>query len=359
VNCEGSSKPPDEWGACVECGRWLKTLNPDGAVPLHVVPSCSSKRAAPDEWNACLECGRQFVPYDADKIAKDRDRLEKSLRPDGTVPGHNEVKLPSVRQIYCAAPELELTHADGSQIELRVMAAVAPDSELQRRLDAGDVYSWDAIDWYNIRPPDCICPANETHSMCPASWHDVAEPKKHIKPAARKQAKIGHLAFQYAAAVVTGWLQALRQDRSITLELMRGISRGFLATYKETKLYWYEEHARVLACGYSESRIMQRRRYYPRPPDLSAAVNWPIQSTAADHMNLAIIGVWADLKKLKRPARLLVQLHDALDVEHHPSDRSDVENILKEHMSAPRKLTNGRTLNIPLEIKQGQYWSEV
>lgn len=309
---------------------------------------------ATDEWGACLECGRQFK----------QEQLAKGL------PQHREVKLPSMRQIYCAAPELslsqrmyvlarrgwELTHADCSQLELRVMAAVAPDDELQRRLDAGDVYSWDAIDWYSIRPPGCTCTGAHT---CAASWEGVAEPKKHIKPAARKQAKIGHLAFQYAAAVVTGWLQALRQDRSITLEVMRNNRRGFLKTYTGTERYWYEEHQRVMATGYSESRIMQARQYYPRPPDLSAAVNWPIQATAADHMNLAIVGVWQDLKKLKRPARILVQLHDALDIEHHPADRSDVENILKEHMSAPRRLTNGRVLNIPLDIKQGTYWSEV
>jgi len=243
-----------------------------------------------------------------------------------------------LRVMYRAAPSHVLVHADKSQLELRVMAAVAQDDELQKRLDTGDVYSEDARDWFQLGA-DC----------------DV----KKLKPAARKSAKIIHLGAQYAAGTNTIYSQALRQDRGMKFQLCDLLHKGFKKTYHRTVSYWGEEQERVRATGYSEGRVLFGRRTYPREPPITEVANYPIQRTAAEMMNVETIELWRALKKYVPKARLIAQLHDALDVECREKDRGEVERIMQDVLGTRQYTIEGKQHTFPIEMKVGTYWSEV
>lgn len=258
--------------------------------------------------------------------------------------------LPSMRQMYRAARGKRLVHADASQGELRVMAAVAPDDVLTERLASGDVYSADAKDWFRLGE----------------SLKDI----KTLKPAARKASKIIHLASQYGAGTNKVWLQGLKQDTTLGYDITKALHAGFKRTYFQTVKYWEEEYARVKACGYSESRIMFTRRVYPRIPAMPEVVNYPIQTTLANLMNCAMCGIDDDLKQVpgaKFPFKSLLeggsdfvtQLHDAFDIEAWREDVPIVIEIMKKHMEKPYTLPNGRILQVPVEIKVDRYWDRV
>jgi DNA polymerase I-like protein with 3'-5' exonuclease and polymerase domains len=243
-----------------------------------------------------------------------------------------------MRAMYRAARGKVFVHADKSQLELRVMAARAPDRELQRRLDSGDVYTADAIDWFQLPP---------------------GTTKKTLKPEARKASKIIHLGSQYHAGLRAVYQQCLRQDPSITYRMATALHAGFLKTYADTVSYWEAEHAQVLLQGYSEGAVLGGRRYYPQPPPVTETANYPIQRTAAEMMNLETIEVWKRLRKVVPTARLVFQLHDAVDVECYKRDVRQVISVLEDVMNNATYSILGRQHTFPIEVKVGEHWSDV
>lgn len=276
-------------------------------------------------------------------------RLRPGWNSCGTDTGRFSCSEPNVmnmeqvlRHMLAPAPGMALVHADKSQLELRVMAVVAADHVLQDALDSQDVYSFDARSWFGL-PQEM----------------DV----KKLKPAARKAAKIIHLGRQYGAGLKTVYGQALRQDRSFTLSRVKLLSSAFDTTYYRTNRYWHEEMGRVLETGYSESRLLGRRRTYPRPPELSETVNYPIQATASDLMNLETIELDKRLTAEVPGACIVMQLHDAVDVECREEDVPRVEAIIDEVMDREWTI-EGLTRKFGIERKTAysskeQTWAEL
>lgn len=242
-----------------------------------------------------------------------------------------------LRAMYGAPPGRVLVHADASQLELRVMAAVAEDLELMRRLATGDVYTADAIDWFKL-PPDTT--------------------KHTIKPSARAQAKEVHLASQYGAGEKTVWLSVLDKIRTFSFKAARLLNKGFLTTYSRTTEYWEEEMERIAATGYSESHILGRRKVFPRMPDRSQAVNYPIQSTAADVANLWMLEVDRRVRAEKLDAFPVHQFHDASDSESCEDDADRVAYIMKDCGKMEHKI-NGKWVSFPMEVKISSNWADL
>jgi DNA polymerase-1 len=242
-----------------------------------------------------------------------------------------------LRCIYGAKPGCVLVHADKSQAELRMMEAISGDPELKRRLDTGDVYTEDAKDWFGL-------PKHFT--------------KKEVKPDARKAAKILHLGSQYGAGLATVYKQALVQDRTTKWATAANLFKCFYASYAATVTWWGEELERVRKTGYSEGRILGGRRYYPRDPPPTETNNYPCQRTVGEMMNLETVAVHRRLKSDVPSARLVIQLHDAVDVEVPERHAGKVERILTEEMDTEYTI-EGRTRRFPIEIKQGRHWDEV
>ena len=103
--------------------------------------------------------------------------------------------------------------------------------------------------------------------------------------------------------------------------------------------------------GYVET-MFHRRRYIPelksnhymvRQFGSRAAMNTPIQGTAADIMKLAMIHVYQELKEKNLDAKLVLQVHDELIIECQESCKEAVKEILKNNME------NVILLKVPLE----------
>lgn len=275
---------------------------------------------------------------DVDHAIGTDGRLRPGWNSCGTDTGRFSCSEPNVmnveqllRHMFGPAPGNVMVHADKSQLELRVMAGVAEDNALQDALDSGDVYSYDARFMFNL-PAD-------------------ANVKKDY-PGLRRSSKTIHLGRQYGAGKKVVFGQALRQDRRFTLDRVSTFMTAWDKLYYRTVSYWKEEMARVLAQGYSESRLSRRRRVYPRPPDLSEVANYPVQSTAADVMNYEIIKLWRRLKADVPKARIVIQLHDAVDVECPEKFAGAVERIIDEELNSTWEI-NGRRIGLPIERKTG------
>jgi DNA polymerase I-like protein with 3'-5' exonuclease and polymerase domains len=245
--------------------------------------------------------------------------------------------LPSMRSMYRAGTGNILVHADYSQVELRVIAEITQDRALIEALATGDVYSYDARKWFGL-----------------ADNFDV----KKLKPQARKASKIIHLASNYAAGTPKVYQQALKQDRTMKYSAVSLLHNQFKQLYKGIVDYWASEQAKVGEVGYSESRIMRRRRVYPREPEITDVANYPIQSTASDIVNLAMIALDAQLKRYVPRARIITQLHDAFDVECPYREAKTVSKIVQECMEVEYDI-EGRKCKFPVEIKTGERWSDV
>lgn len=273
-------------------------------------------------------------------------RLRPGWNSCGTDTGRFSCSEPNVmnieqllRHMLAPAPGMAIVHADKKQLEIRVMAAVAADMVLQDAIQSGDLYTAEGRDYFNV-PTD-----------------------QPLKKAARQSAKIIRLARQYGAGLTTCYGQALRMDRTFTLSRTQLLMAKFDKRYYRTVEYWKEEMARVQQAGYSETRLSGRRRNYPYPPELSEVVNYPIQGTAADMMNDEIVALDERLRAELPSAAIIIQLHDAVDVECLEKDVPQVERIIDEVMD--REVTIcGVTRYFGIDRKttyhsQGGTWADV
>lgn len=321
----------------------------DALVQLLIDPSTPKelKEIIKLYWDATEVKKRRgtYVTSELIDHALSRDgRLRAGWNSCGTDTGRfsgSEPNLMNIEQImramYIAGPGCILVGADYSQLELRVMAAVAKDDVLQQFLKTGDVYTEDAKAFFKL-PPET------TKDTCDKTM--------------RKAAKIIHLGSQYAAGTPTVYRQALAQDRAMTWQACQLLHNQFKRTYARTVKYWFEEQERVRATGYSESRILHRRRVYPREPPITEVANYPIQSTASDIANLALITLDRELKQHVPSAKILVQLHDAFYVECRKKDERAVRSILEDVMTIPHVI-DGDSYEFPVEIKSSDRWSDL
>ena len=83
-----------------------------------------------------------------------------------------------------------------------------------------------------------------------------------------------------------------------------------------------------------------------------AAMNTPIQGTAADIMKIAMINVYNRLRKEKLDAQIILQVHDELIIETKIEEKEIVKTILKEEME------NAMKLKVPLkvEVSEAENW---
>ena len=114
--------------------------------------------------------------------------------------------------------------------------------------------------------------------------------------------------------------------------------------------------------GYVET-LFHRRRYIPelnsnnymvRQFGSRAAMNTPIQGTAADIMKIAMINVYNRLKNENLEAKIVLQVHDELIIECKKEIADDVKKLLQEEME------NATELKVPLEVEvsEAENWYE-
>ncbi len=314
-------KLPDPYDKKMYTNELLETISVDEASLLQLIVggACPSALLPIVEAYWDLQGEKKRLGYIKSELFDQALGPDGRLRPGwnscGTDTGRFSCSEPNVmnieqllRHMLAPAPGMAIVHGDKKQLEIRVMAVVAGDQLLQEAIDTGDLYSAEARGYFNI--PD-------------------SEP---VKKSARQSAKIIRLARQYGAGLKTCYAQALRMDRTFTLSRTQLLMASFDRRYYATVKYWHEEMQRVYEAGYSESRLLGRRRTYPMPPELSETVNYPIQATAADMMNMEILTLDERLRQDCPSAHIIIQLHDAVDVECPEADVPKVERIMDEVM---------------------------
>jgi DNA polymerase I-like protein with 3'-5' exonuclease and polymerase domains len=243
-----------------------------------------------------------------------------------------------LRAMYGVKPGRVLVHADFNQLEIWVRQVVTGDRALAAALATGDLYTADAINFFGLPPTTT---------------------KKTMKKAARDLCKMLHLATQYTAGIAAIYTQILgRGYLDVKYAQVAKYHDYFRRKYPDTVEYWKTEHAKVLACGYSETRIYNQRRFYPREPPPTETVNFPIQGTAAEVADIAMMRVDARLKREKIDANLVVQLHDAFDVDAPAECEQLVRSILTEEMERPIEI-EGKEHIFRVEVKASRNWADL
>ncbi|MBW4042298.1 MAG: DNA polymerase I [Acidobacteria bacterium] len=219
-----------------------------------------------------------------------------------------------------------LLTADYSQIEMRIMAHLSEDAGLIEAFQSGeDLHRFVGSRVFGVEPAD-------------------------VTPFMRTKVKAMSYGLAYGLSAF-GLSQQLRIDRREAEDLMQGYFERFGGV--RDYLRDVVEHARV--AGYTET-IFGRRRPFPdlnspnrvlRGNAERAALNAPIQGTAADIMKIAMIGVGKDMADQDLRSRLLLQVHDELVLEVAEGEREVLGEIVE------RRMRDAARLRVPLEVQVG------
>jgi len=230
-----------------------------------------------------------------------------------------------IRRAFVAAPGAVLVSGDYSQIELRVMAHLSGDPGLVEAFARGeDVHASTARRIFGTDgPPD---------------------------PALRSRAKIVNFGVMYGMGA-----RSLSQQMGIGLPEAQQFIKDYFRVFAGVREFLDRTVAEARRTGYATT-LFGRRRYLAglessngavRSFAERAAVNTPIQGSAADLVKLAMVRVHTALKHSVPSARLLLQVHDELLLEAPEADADAAANVLRAEMERIFPL------RVPLEVSVG------
>jgi len=233
-----------------------------------------------------------------------------------------------IRKAFRHGPEYtELLTADYSQIEMRIMAHLSGDPGLIEAFNAGeDLHRFVGARVFGVDPAD-------------------------VTPLMRTKVKAMSYGLAYGLSAF-GLSKQLRIERAEATQLMKEYFERFGAV--RTYLRGVVEQAKV--DGYTET-IFGRRRPFPdlaspnriqRENAERAALNSPIQGSAADIIKIAMSRVDADIAAKGLESRMLMQVHDELVFEVAPGESEALEQVVRDRMSHAAELL------VPLDVQVGR-----
>jgi len=230
-----------------------------------------------------------------------------------------------VREAFVASGGA-IVSADYSQIELRVMAHVSNDPNLQRAFAAGeDIHRATAAEVFNVAPAE-------------------------VTADQRRTAKVINFGLIYGMGAF-----GLASNLGITRDAAQSYIDRYFARYPGVAHYMEDTRTRARELGYVET-VFGRKLWLPdvraasgprRQGAERAAINAPMQGTAADLIKLAMVAVqdWLDASGMQ--SRMVMQVHDELVF-----DVVDAEiDVLREEL--PRLMCGVAELSVPLEVEVG------
>lgn len=235
------------------------------------------------------------------------------------------------RRFFKAKDGCVLVDADYSQIELRVLAHISGDQNMQKAFrDNIDIHTVTASEVFRV-------------------------PIDQVTPLMRSRAKAVNFGIVYGIGAFS-----LSKDIGVSMREAQKYIDSYLAHFSSIDSYMKEVIEKAKVDGYVET-LEGRRRYLP---ELSAsnrntrafgervARNAPIQGTAADIIKIAMVHVDERLRKEGLAARLILQVHDELIVEAPAFEMMQVAMILQEEMES------AVSLSVPLtaEAAMGETW---
>ena len=236
-----------------------------------------------------------------------------------------------LRKVFKPAEGSIYIDADYSQIELRVLAHISNDEHMVQAFNNGeDIHKQAASKVFNT-------------------------PIDEVTKEQRSNAKAVNFGIVYGISDF-----GLGEQLGISRKKAKQYIDQYLEQYSGIKKFMTEvvEHAKET--GYVET-LFKRRRYIPelksnnymvRQFGQRAAMNTPIQGTAADIMKIAMINVLKELKSRNMKSKIVLQVHDEMMIEAVLEEVEEVKEILKNCMET------AITLNVPLiaEVSEATNW---
>ena len=277
------------------------------------------------------ETGRIHTSYNQKKTATGRlSSTEPNLQniPIRTKEGRE------VRKAFVPKNEdWTLLAADYSQVELRVLAHVSGDDELQHAFQEGlDIHTETASKIFEVDPEEV------TSNM-------------------RRHAKVINFGIAYGMSAY-----GLSEDLDISRKEAEDYIEKYFDRFSGVDDYMDDVTEQAKEEGYVTT-IFDRRRYIPdinssnyhkRSFARRTAINTPIQGSAADIMKLAMIDVYDALQDSSVEANLLLQVHDELVLEVKNEDLEEAASLVKE------KMEETVSIDVPLtvDLQVGDNWRD-
>lgn len=223
------------------------------------------------------------------------------------------------KAFYYKDDKYSILSLDYSQIELRILASLSNCKKLQDVFESGeDIHAATASHVFHV---------------------------EHPSDAERRRAKAVNFGIIYG---ISDW--GLSEQIGVSVKEAKQIISSFYEAYPEIAQYFQKITAEVTKNGYVTT-LLGRRRYLREVHDANyqvrefarrAAMNAPIQGTAADLIKIAMIKVDNALKEHKLKTKLILQIHDEL-LFKVPEDEKEivyplVKDIMEHAMDLPTKL---------------------
>lgn len=226
-----------------------------------------------------------------------------------------------------------LLAADYSQIELRIIASLSGDRNMQEAfLEKYDIHAATAAKIYGL-------------------------PLDEVPADLRRKAKSVNFGIIYGISAF-GLSEQLHIPRKEASELIE----EYFVQYPDIKHFIETSVEKARQKGYAETLMGRRRQLpdlYSRNNNIKSfaernAVNTPIQGTSADMIKIAMNGIFAEFGKKNLKSRMILQVHDELVFDVYKPELEEVKRIVSD------KMINALPLSIPVElgIDVGENWLE-
>lgn len=235
-----------------------------------------------------------------------------------------------IRKVFKPKEGYIYIDADYSQVELRVLASISKDENMvQAFLNDEDIHKQAASKVLGI-------------------------PIDQVTKEQRSSAKAVNFGIVYGISEF-----GLAEQIGVSRKEAKNYIEQYLEKYSGIQKFMTDIVEQAKANGYVET-LFHRRRYIPelksnnymvRQFGSRAAMNTPIQGTAADIMKIAMINVFNKLKEEKLDAKLVLQVHDELIIECRTEQKEIVAKLLKENMENAIKMV------VPLKVETSEAYS--
>jgi DNA polymerase-1 len=265
-------------------------------------------------------------------------RLSSSAPNLQNIPIRTEVGR-EIRRAFVAEDGWRLLSADYSQVELRILAHISGDEYLLAAFARGE----------------------DIHASAASKVYGI--PISQVSKEQRAVAKMMNFATSYGVSAF-GLAQRTGLPQAEAAQFME----RYFATYPGVKRYLDATRAYAREHGYVET-LLGRRRYFPvlkttapgsqayaiRQAAERAAINHPIQGTAADIIKIAMVRLFRALQEGNHEARITLQVHDELVLEVPVDELIPVSRLVRETME------NAYELHAPLKVdmEAGPNWYEL
>lgn len=236
-----------------------------------------------------------------------------------------------LRKVFKAEDGKIFVDADYSQVELRILAHISGDQTM--------------IDAFNTD--------EDIHTITASQVFKV--PVEEVSKQLRSKAKAVNFGIVYGISEF-----GLAEQIDIKRNEAKQYIEQYLETYHGIKEYMNNIVEEAKRKGYVSTEFGRRRyiqelnskNYMVRKFGDRAAMNTPIQGTAADIMKIAMIKVYKKLKERNLKSKVVLQIHDELLIETLLEEIDEVKEILKVSMESAAKLA----VPLKVEVEEGKNW---